>query len=251
MAEEEKELRDNTEKLLELISAEGSEDGEPIAVEGIDWCRDGEGDVSVWLFRHPDGSVETATSREALILNEADRLRTELAKQEEYRQASLRMVRDEIVKICETVLLATPGDDDKPICDWGELEEAIDSATRPIVRTLDWAFEDGESHYKTLGEQLAQSAARLHALEEGEAKLKAERDRLRLFVGSVVKEYCWEIRDLNGGDVQDLAEKHGLIVKVAHAQPCEIEECNCEESDYLYHLAWSEEAKASASEEPR
>lgn len=76
-----------------------------------------------------------------------------------------------------------------------------------------------------------------------------ERDRLRQFVGRFIQEHAWGREpEPDGGDVQDAAQDLGIIVKVAHPQPCENEACNCEGSDYLFYLAWSEEAKVRVKE---
>jgi len=36
-------------------------------------------------------------------------------------------------------------------------------------------------------------------------------DNLKEFARSIIKDYCWDLGDPDGGSVQDLAEKLGLI----------------------------------------
>ena len=43
------------------------------------------------------------------------------------------------------------------------------------------------------------------------ANLKAENDKLKEFARTVIKNCCWDIQDPDGGDIQELAEKLGLI----------------------------------------
>lgn len=74
--------------------------------------------------------------------------------------------------------------------------------------------------------------------------LEKERDQLRKFVAKVVGEWSWG-HNVDGGDVQDLAEELGLIVKLPHDPKCSDEDCPCEAMgcDHLYWLAWSEQAR--------
>jgi len=43
--------------------------------------------------------------------------------------------------------------------------------------------------------------------------LEYESERLKEFARQIIKDYCWNIKDVDGGSVQDLAEKLGLIEK--------------------------------------
>lgn len=49
-------------------------------------------------------------------------------------------------------------------------------------------------------------------LEEQVQQLQSENERLKGFARKVIKETCWNINEIDGGDVQELAEKLGLIV---------------------------------------
>lgn len=69
--------------------------------------------------------------------------------------------------------------------------------------------------------------------------LEEERDRLRAFIDKFIPSECWGIDAFDGGEVQDVAERMGILVRVSHTQPCQIEECNCEGSDYLYSTEWT------------
>lgn len=69
--------------------------------------------------------------------------------------------------------------------------------------------------------------------------LEAEVERLRAFIDKFIPAECWGIDTFDGGEVQDVAVEMGILVKVNHAQPCQIEECNCEGSDYLYYTKWT------------
>lgn len=69
--------------------------------------------------------------------------------------------------------------------------------------------------------------------------LEAEVESLRAFIDKFIPAECWGIDTFDGGEVQDVAVEMGILVKVNHAQPCQIEECNCEGSDYLYYTKWT------------
>lgn len=75
-------------------------------------------------------------------------------------------------------------------------------------------------------------------IEQTYESLKTDRDNLRAFIAKFIPSECWGIDAFDGGDVQDTAEAMGIIVKVEHQQPCEIDECNCEGEDFMYHLSW-------------
>lgn len=78
-------------------------------------------------------------------------------------------------------------------------------------------------------------------LETDHAALLRERDNLRNFIENIIKNECWNrVEYLDGGDVQDEAERMGVLVQVPHATPCEDELCGCEgeDVDYLYNFAW-------------
>ena len=71
--------------------------------------------------------------------------------------------------------------------------------------------------------------------------LLRERDNLRNFIENIIGKECWNrVEYLDGGDVQDEAERMGILVQVPHAIPCEDELCGCEgeDVDYLYNFAW-------------
>ena len=66
-----------------------------------------------------------------------------------------------------------------------------------------------------------------------------ENAKLRAFIDKFIPSECWGIDAFDGGEVQDVAVEMGILVKVDHAQPCKVEQCNCEGSDYLYYTAWT------------
>ena len=78
----------------------------------------------------------------------------------------------------------------------------------------------------------------LTCIREEVEPLEAELIRLRAFIDKFIPAECWGIDTFDGGEVQDVAVEMGILVKVNHAQPCQIEECNCEGSDYLYYTKW-------------
>ena len=41
--------------------------------------------------------------------------------------------------------------------------------------------------------------------------MPTELERLREFVEYVLRSYCWDLAEPDGGDIQDMAEKLGLI----------------------------------------
>ena len=79
----------------------------------------------------------------------------------------------------------------------------------------------------------------LTCIREEVEPLEAELIRLRAFIDKFIPAECWGIDTFDGGEVQDVAVEMGILVKVNHAQPCQIEECNCEGSDYLYYTKWT------------
>lgn len=59
-------------------------------------------------------------------------------------------------------------------------------------------------------------------------KLQEENEKLKEFTHEIIKDYCWNLGDPDGGSIQDLAEKLGLIEPhIATA-----EDVNPEFSDY-------------------
>jgi hypothetical protein len=92
-----------------------------------------------------------------------------------------------------------------------------------------------------LAPHVARAGYHVSAINEALVELK----QLRTFVQGLIEGVCWgygAFEDLDGGDVQDEAVKLGILVEIAHPQPCEIELCNCEGSDKLYQLAWLAES---------
>lgn len=76
-------------------------------------------------------------------------------------------------------------------------------------------------------------------LEATNASLTEENAKLRAFIDKFIPSECWGVDAFDGGEVQDVAVEMGILVKVDHTQPCKVEECNCEGSDYLYYTAWT------------
>ena len=77
-----------------------------------------------------------------------------------------------------------------------------------------------------------QLEARIRELEE-------DRNNLRTFIENIIN---WNrVEYLDGGDVQDEAERMGILVQVPHQLPCTVENCGCEGEyvDYLYQFGWS------------
>ena len=92
---------------------------------------------------------------------------------------------------------------------------------------------------------LDEALAAVSALEEQMKALTADRDNLRNFIEALVEDVCWGQGlpdDIDGGSVQDLAEKYNILKPVPHPEPCHVERCPCIESgpyDFIYHFAWS------------
>ena len=73
-------------------------------------------------------------------------------------------------------------------------------------------------------------------------QVKADRDNLREYIEQLVNINVWERQEyLFSEDVQDHAERLGILVKVPHTLPCEEENCGCdgEDVDFLYQFAWA------------
>lgn len=70
---------------------------------------------------------------------------------------------------------------------------------------------------------------------------ESEVERLRKFVEGVVELCAWgraAFIEEDGGSVQDAAVRLGLLVPIAHAQPCAIEGCECDGATSLFQFAW-------------
>ena len=73
--------------------------------------------------------------------------------------------------------------------------------------------------------------------------VQAEIVRLKKFARDIIKDYCWDLGDPDGGDIQDLAEQLGLIVPhIATADEVDSERDRFEEGDKIYVFAeWLKE----------
>lgn len=75
-------------------------------------------------------------------------------------------------------------------------------------------------------------------------ELTRDRDNLRNFIDALIQDVCWGRGmpdDMDGGSVQDMAERMGVLVQVPHALPCDKEACGCEgeDVDFLYNTPWN------------
>ncbi len=71
------------------------------------------------------------------------------------------------------------------------------------------------------------------------AKPTTEIERLRDFVAWALREGAWSGGDLNGGDIQDIAEQNGLIRKVPYDPDAHgPNDVDAEPGDDWYVLAW-------------
>ncbi len=61
-------------------------------------------------------------------------------------------------------------------------------------------------------EQIAGHCIEIAELNEQLAAEKEKNKRLREFARPVIRQYCWNMLELDGGDIQEWAEKLGLIV---------------------------------------
>lgn len=58
---------------------------------------------------------------------------------------------------------------------------------------------------------------------------KSQQEKMKSFINELFEDYEGG-SDLDGGDLQDLAEKHGILVQTIHHEPCsdgEMNECVC------------------------
>jgi hypothetical protein len=58
---------------------------------------------------------------------------------------------------------------------------------------------------------LPKNLPELNKTTKSYAELQAENEQLRQFACEIIKDYCWNLGDPDGGDIQDLAQKLGLI----------------------------------------
>jgi len=65
----------------------------------------------------------------------------------------------------------------------------------------------------------------------------AEMKVLKRFAREIIQDYCWDLGDPDGGDIQDFAEKLGLIVpKIASSEESDPER-DIEEGDKIFVFA--------------
>jgi hypothetical protein len=84
---------------------------------------------------------------------------------------------------------------------------------------------------------------------EESQRLTAEVARLRKFAEKMITPCEWgpsAFIEEDESDISDWALSHGLLVERVHAQPCEVEGCECDGSPTLLYFAWSPEAAALA-----
>ena len=84
-------------------------------------------------------------------------------------------------------------------------------------------------------------AAALYSERKRTIALEKDRDNLRAYVERLIRTESWmQDEYLDGGTVQDEAERMGILVQVQHTMPCENDNCGCEgeDVDHLYNFAW-------------
>jgi len=125
----------------------------------------------------------------------------------------------------------------KPLLSDEHLIATDDRVRRATLSNLD-GLKMVRDHYEA---NITKDRELIQTLEADHAALLRERDNLRNFIENIIKNECWNrVEYLDGGDVQDEAERMGVLVQVPHATPCEDELCGCEgeDVDYLYNFAW-------------
>ena len=125
----------------------------------------------------------------------------------------------------------------KPLLSDEHLIATDDRVRRATLSNLD-GLKMVRDHYEA---NITKDRELIQTLEADHAALLRERDNLRNFIENIIKNECWNrVEYLDGGDVQDEAERMGILVQVPHAIPCEDELCGCEgeDVDYLYNFAW-------------
>ncbi len=70
-----------------------------------------------------------------------------------------------------------------------------------------------------------------------EGKLKDENKRLKEFARHVIRQECWLISNLDGGDLQELAEKLGLIVPHTATEDDIDEDCDYDVGDKIFKFS--------------
>lgn len=60
-----------------------------------------------------------------------------------------------------------------------------------------------------------------------------ESERMKAFILALFdKHYECDLMGVDGGDLQDLAEEHGILVPELHHEPCSDQYCRCAEDCY-------------------
>ena len=109
-----------------------------------------------------------------------------------------------------------------------KLHRRCQLAESAVKENIDECKRKGQS----LGRRLA--GAGYAMIEADVATTKAENERLKDFARPVIRQKCWSYGDLDGGDVQEWAEKLGLLVpKIATAEDVH-EECDFEVGDNIF-----------------
>ena len=88
---------------------------------------------------------------------------------------------------------------------------------------------------------------RYDAIARQNDRLTAEVERLRKFAEKMISPCEWgpsAFIEEDEADISDWAVSCGILVERVHAQPCEVEGCECDGSPTLLHFAWSPEAAA-------
>ena len=64
-----------------------------------------------------------------------------------------------------------------------------------------------------------------------------ELEQLKEFARSVIRQECWAIEPLDGAEIQDLAERLGLIIPCVATEADVDEECEYEVGDRIYKFS--------------
>ena len=102
--------------------------------------------------------------------------------------------------------LATTKAENRSLC--GQLAKEMEART-PTLEALNTAKAENEDLCDNIDAARQERADYLAGTLEG--KLKAENKRLKEFARPVIRQECWSIFEQDGGDIQELAEKLGLI----------------------------------------
>lgn len=165
----------------------------------------------------PDAGAELALVSELQLLQAffESSSRPGYAESMKRAAAELTRLRGEVEALRETVR-----DRESELSEWNALVSAAFSPDQQTPRLWPNSWK----------QEVSIVAWALHSFRADNARLATNAAQLRAFAADVLDEF-WE-GGMDGSDLQDIGEKHGLLIKTEMAERCSDEEggCSCAEA---------------------